>query len=211
MPVFKSGKGLAPKWGEMEFFEIIELPAGKSHKFDRISGKEKLIVGKGKCKIAFGKQSVQANAGTNLELTNQEEYFEVLDTDEEATLIRMCGNWGNETGGSGLFAVQKTDDPQNVGDPSEHPRNASFDNHFHDCDEYWIIYEGQGIAVSEGKPYEVGLGDCVATGMGHHHDFPQVFEPIKAVFFETTLAGQKRHGHLWNHQHGIAEPQKDRI
>ena len=46
MPVFKSGKGLAPKWCEMEFFEIIELPVGEFHKFGRLCEKEKLIIGK---------------------------------------------------------------------------------------------------------------------------------------------------------------------
>jgi len=211
MPVFRSGKGLAPEWCEMEFFEIVELPIGKAHKFGRVSKKEKLIVGKGKCQIASGKQVISADEGTNLDLTSQDEQFEVLDTKEKATLIRMCGRWGNETGGSGLFAVQKTDNPMNVGDPSDHPRNASFDNHFHDCDEYWIIFEGRGIAVSEGKSYEVEPGDCVVTGMGHHHDFPRVFEPVRSVYFETTLEGKKRHGHLWNYQHGLAEPKNDRI
>ena len=82
--------------------------------------------------------------------------------------------------------------------------------HYHDCDEYWILFEGSGIAASEGKLYEVSQGDCVATGMGHHHDFPRVFEPVKAVYFETTLEGKKRRGHLWNHTHGQAEPRKER-
>ena len=40
-------------------------------------------------------------------------------------------------------------------------------------------------------------GDCLAIGMGHHHDFPNAAEPIKAVYFETTLEGEKRVGHLW--------------
>lgn len=31
---------------------------------------------------------------------------------------------------------------------------------------------------------------------------PQVFETIKGVYFETTLQGQKRLGHLWEHTHG---------
>ena len=30
-------------------------------------------------------------------------------------------------------------------------------------------------------------------------------------FFETTLDGQKRRGHLWNHMHGLAQPQADRV
>ncbi|MCL2814066.1 MAG: cupin domain-containing protein, partial [Oscillospiraceae bacterium] len=69
-------------------------------------------------------------------------------------------------------------------------RNTAFDNHYHDCDEYWIIVEGSGTVYSENKKYEVQAGDCVVTGMGHHHDFPVVDSHIYAVYFETTLGGE---------------------
>jgi hypothetical protein len=47
--------------------------------------------------------------------------------------------------------------------------------------------------------------------MGHHHDFPQVREPVWAVYFETTLRGAKRRGHLWEHTHGPARPTVDYV
>ncbi|MGH2616746.1 MAG: cupin domain-containing protein, partial [Thermomicrobiales bacterium] len=96
-------------------------------------------------------------------------------------------------------------------DPVSYPKTTSFDSHYHDCDEYWIVWAGRGVAVSEGQEYEVGPGDCVATGMGHHHDFPRVQEPVQAVYFETTLQGAKRRGHLWEHTHGLAQPARDCI
>jgi hypothetical protein len=40
---------------------------------------------------------------------------------------------------------------------------------------------------------------------------PIVHDPIRAVFFETTMEGQKRRGHLWDHKHGAAEPRPERI
>jgi mannose-6-phosphate isomerase-like protein (cupin superfamily) len=43
----------------------------------------------------------------------------------------------------------------------------------------------------------VNAGDCIATKMGDHHDFPIVKEKIHGVYFETTLKGEKRLGHLW--------------
>ena len=211
MPVFKSGKGLAPAWCEMEYFEIVELPTGATHAFERIGKKEKLIIGKGQCRIAFACQTITVDEGANLDLDTADGRFDVLESLSDTTLIRMCVRWGDETGGSGIFTVVKSDTPRDSGDPVNYPKETNFDNHYHDCDEYWIIFEGRGIAVSEGKSYEVGPGDCIVTGMGHHHDFPQVFEPVKAVFFETTLEGQKRHGHLWNHKHGPAQPKKERI
>ncbi len=59
--------------------------------------------------------------------------------------------------------------------------------------------------------YEMKPGDCLATGMGHHHDMTLVHEPVRGVYFETTLEGQKRRGHLWDHTHGLAEPQAERV
>ena len=112
---------------------------------------------------------------------------------------------------SGQQASGLGDPAQNRGDPVGYRKQTAFDNHYHDCDEYWILFEGSGVAASEGRLYDVGPGDCVATGMGHHHDFPIVREPVKAVYFETTMEGQRRRGHLWNHTHGAAEPRPERV
>ena len=112
-----------------------------------------------------------------------------------------------KSAGSASSACREVDDPHDRGDPVSYPKATAFDAHYHDCDEYWIIFEGEGVAVSEGIAYDVAPGDCIATGMGHHHDFPQASETVRAVFFETTLKGDKRRGHLWNHTHGPAQPQ----
>lgn len=211
MPVFRSGKGLAPAWCELEYFEIVPLQKGQKHTFERVGVKEKLVVGEGECLIRYGTQQVPAKTGTNLDLRSPEERFEVVEVQSDTVLIRLGGRWGEEVGGSGLFAVFKSPHPSDVGDPVDYPKETNVDSHYHDCDEYWILYAGRGIAVSEGKHYEVQAGDCVATGMGFHHDFPVVFEPVKALYFETTLEGQKRRGHLWNHTHGPAQPRRERV
>jgi len=210
MPVFRSGKGLAPEWCEMECFDITELVPGDRHAFERVGKKEKLIVAKGRCRVAFGDQLVEAQGGANLSLTPGA-HFEVLDVLEDATLVRMCGRWGDEVGGSGIFWVEKAQSSGDSGDPVDYPKETGFDSHYHDCDEYWIMVEGRGVAVSEGRHYEIVPGDCLATGMGHHHDLPIVHETMVGVFFETTLEGQKRLGHLWEHTHGPAEPRPDRV
>ena len=211
MPVFRSGPGQAPEWCELERFDIVELPPGGSHRFGRLGRREKLIVGKGTCRLAHGGQTKTVEEGAHLDLAERGDGFEVVEALADCTLIRMCGRWGDETGGSGLFAGGTSADPQDRGDPVPYPKSTNFDSHYHDCDEYWIIFEGRGLAVSEGQEYEVGPGDCVVTGMGHHHDLPQVREPIKAVYFETTLEGQKRLGHLWEHTHGPARPKAERV
>lgn len=214
MPVFKSGKGLAPDWCELEFFDIIDLKPGDTHKFDRMGVKEKLIVGEGRCRVAANGQEQELEKGGMVDLTDTAAApIEVREVLEPSTLIRMAGRWGEEVGGSGLFPVWNAaeENPPNWGGPVSYKKMTAFDNHFHDCDEYWILYRGRGIAASEGSFYEVGPGDCVATGMGHHHDFPEVIEPVSAVFFETTMQGQKRPGHLWEHHHGAAEPLPERV
>ena len=203
MPVFRSGKGLTPEWCELEYFDITSLKAGEQHSFERVGQKEKLIVGSGKCRISAGDRVIDAEQGAYLDLSAPSERFEVRAL-EDATLVRMCGRWGDEVGGSGIFAGWKVDEPKDCGDPVDYPKETPFDNHFHDCDEYWIVISGRGVAVSEGKHFEIGPGDCVATRTGDHHDLPIVHQPIVAVFFETTLKGQKRLGHLWEHTHGPA-------
>ena len=212
MPVFQSGPNQAPSWCEMESFDIVELTPGESHSFERLSPKEKLIVGRGKCRIRFGEEVVDAVERTDLDVLDEGITFEVDEVEEPTTLIRMCGNWGEELGGSGLFSVSKCEERQEErGEQVDYPKETSFDAHWHDCDEYWILYEGSGVAVTEDQHYEVKAGDCVATGMGHAHDFPLVHEPVRAVYFETTMIGEKRRGHLWSHTHGTPVPQADRI
>ncbi|KKL91983.1 hypothetical protein LCGC14_1889220, partial [marine sediment metagenome] len=35
MPVFKSGRGLAPAWCELECFDIVSLSPGQTHAYGR--------------------------------------------------------------------------------------------------------------------------------------------------------------------------------
>lgn len=71
-----------------------------------------------------------------------------------------------------------------------------FDRHFHDCDEYWLIYKGRAVVASEGQNYEVGPGDVVFTRAGDEHDVLEVSEDLEAYFLEDRLVGQMRVGHL---------------
>lgn len=195
----------------MEFFDIIHLHRDESHIYERIGKKEKLFVGKGSCRVKTPEGAVTVSEDMSVDLYVPKGHFEVFEVFSDTTLIRLCGRWGETTGSCGTFAMDNSMSSQNTGDAVDYPRNTEFDNHYHDCDEYWIIFEGQCVAVSEKKVYILDAGDCLVTGMGHHHDLPQIIEPIKGVYFETTLEGKKRLGHLWNHTHGPAEPKADRV
>lgn len=211
MPVFTSGKGQAPAWCQMQYFDIVELQPGQQHSYERQGKKEKLIVGRGRCRIALPDRVVEGAEKAQIDLGGEVGSFAVDQVSEPTVLIRMCGDWGEEVGGAGIFAGITSEQPSDTGDAVPYPKFTNFDSHFHDCDEYWILFEGRGLAYSEGRPYLVGPGDCVATGMGHHHDLARVDAPIRAVFFETTMEGQKRRGHLWDHTHGRAEARAERV
>src|SRR5579863_4393606 len=209
MPVFRSGESAA--WCEMEYFEIVTIAANAERTLEWRGPKEKVIVVRGEGRVVLGERSFPVKVGANLDVDAAEGTIRVVDITDDITLVRFCGWWGDAVGGSGLFVVVASESPTDNGDPVTYPKQTRFDRHYHDCDEYWVIYEGQGTAVTEGKACAVGPGDCVATGMGHHHDFPLVATPIKAVYFETTLEGRKRLGHLWEHTHGRAKPKPERV
>ena len=210
MPITKSGEDCAPAWCGLRYFEVVTLVKGEERVFARRGRQEKLIVGGGCCEIRCGDRVIAGEYKTNVDLTGADEHFAVRALDGPATVVWMCGDWMRETA-SGIFAVDGADGREDRGDAVDYPKETSFDSHYHDCDEYWIVFAGCGVAVSEGQSYEVEPGDCVATGMGFHHDFPQVHEPVRAVYFETELEGQCRKGHLWEHTHGAAVPRAERV
>lgn len=160
--------------------------------------------------IAAGGPAQPATEGDVLDLAGEDAAFEVVHVGAPMTLVHAWGRWGEETGASGVFTLTNSRTPRNTGAPADYPRSTDFDRHYHDCDEYWILFAGRGLAVSEGIFYQVVAGDCIATGRGYHHDFPIVLETVRGVYLETTLEGRKRLGHLWEHTHGPAEPQPER-
>ncbi|MCH2666616.1 MAG: cupin domain-containing protein [Deinococcales bacterium] len=211
MPILKNGEGQAPAWCEMEYYELVTLEPDTKRDFSRRSPSEKIIVVDGHCEISFGGAVLTGEYGTNVDLKSSDDFFSVATRDVSTTIVWMCGDWESETS-SGIFTDSQGDPRDTKGDPVDYPKNTSFDRHYHDCDEYWVIIEGSGVVVSEGKHYEVEPGDCLATGMGFHHDIAISNEPeFKGVWFETGLEGRKRKGHLWEHTHGPAVPQLDRV
>jgi mannose-6-phosphate isomerase-like protein (cupin superfamily) len=58
------------------------------------------------------------------------------------------------------------------------PRTGRFDCHYHDCNEYWLIFKGKAKVMSEGKEYYVKPGDIVCTRTGDEHDVLEVYEDL---------------------------------
>lgn len=74
--------------------------------------------------------------------------------------------------------------------------NGRFDCHFHDCNEYWLIFKGKAKIMSEGNIYYVKPGDIVCTRAGDEHDVLEVYEDLEAFWFEEATPEGGRIGHL---------------
>jgi mannose-6-phosphate isomerase-like protein (cupin superfamily) len=74
--------------------------------------------------------------------------------------------------------------------------NGRFDRHYHDCDEYWLIFEGRAIVSVGDRTYTVGAGDIVCTETGVEHDIVAVADPLGAFWFEGRTPTGGRVGHL---------------
>ncbi|MHB1457154.1 MAG: cupin domain-containing protein [Armatimonadota bacterium] len=211
MPVFKSGEKM-PVWCELEHFELIHLKQDETIRIPRKGMKEEIIVCGGIVHAESGDMQSQLTEGQKMDLDSPDaQGYTIKALDGPALVFHAAGRWDSITS-SGIFWVSPGAPPASD-TPHDYEKTTTFDNHYHDCDEYWIFFQGRCCAVSEGKFYDVAPEDCVATGMGWHHDVQSVSgeELVKAVWFEGTLEGQKRVGHLWEPSHGKAVPQTDRI
>jgi mannose-6-phosphate isomerase-like protein (cupin superfamily) len=209
MTVFRSDTA-PPAWCELEGFEIITLGLGEVAERRPDARRERLIGTAGTTQIRRGRGSLLLKEAQFLDIDPAEGAWSAAGTTASAQLVRLSGRWGEEIAGCGIFRVTRSEE-RNNGDPVTYPKHTRIDRHYHDCDEYWIVLEGSGTAVVDDRHSSMGPGDCLAIGMGHHHDFPLVDSEVKAVFFETTLEGAKRTGHLWEHTHGAAHPVPERV
>ena len=82
-----------------------------------------------------------------------------------------------------------------------------FDCHYHDCHEYWLVFEGKAKVMTEGKEFYVKRGDIVCTKAGDEHDVVEVYENLVAFWFEDTTPAGGRIGHLhYTEQKGKGHP-----
>jgi len=209
MSIFRSGDQ-PPSWCELTGFEFIEL-SDQPLLIPVTAEKQRLLVTSGPCRLTSGKGTQVLSGGQFWDLNDANGPFTLDAGDGAAQVLIFYGKWGNELGGCGIFKLTPDTPLEEEGDPVSYPKSTNFDSHYHDCDEYWVIIEGAGTAVVGLRNFEVEPGDCIAIGMGHHHDLPQVRADVKGAYFETTLEGKKRFGHLWEHKHGPADVQPERI
>jgi mannose-6-phosphate isomerase-like protein (cupin superfamily) len=209
MTVFTSTQR-PPTWCELESFAIVTLQLDEAVRHSPATRAERLLCTNGTVQIHRGSRSLRIKPAQFLDIDPADGEWVATGTTAGAQFVRLSGHWGDDLGGCGIFAVARSDEP-NGGDPVTYPKHTRIDRHYHDCDEYWIVLSGAGETVVDDRHLPVRPGDCLAIGTGHHHDFPLIESEVKAVFFETTLTGRKRVGHLWDHTHGTAHPVPGRV
>jgi mannose-6-phosphate isomerase-like protein (cupin superfamily) len=199
MPVIKSQYDALPDWSELTFYEVNRIKEDRFYTFIKRAEKNELFVLEGECLIKSASFLKKVKEFEMFEIPDGMNSFELYPTTGYCGFIIAGGKWNDDHGSIGTFKIANNQFPKNDGDPADYDgeRRTDFDNHFHDCDEFWIIYEGKGKIATEGNINIVEAGNCVATKAGDHHDMIDVYEPIRGAYLETSLMGRKRSGHLW--------------
>ena len=104
---------------------------------------------------------------------------------EDLTVVRGLSperrpSWSDVTS-AGIFRVEA---------------NGRFDRHFHDCDEYWLLFAGRARISVGDRTYEAGAGDIVCTPTGTEHDIVAVDGVLEGFWFEGRTPPGGRVGHL---------------
>jgi uncharacterized protein YjlB len=77
-------------------------------------------------------------------------------------------------------------------------QGGRFDCHFHDCDEYWLVFSGRAKISSGGVDAYVRAGDIVCTPAGEEHDVLEIYEDLEFFWFEDALPEGGRPGRLYS-------------
>lgn len=208
-----------PQWSSLKLFEKVCFHQGESVRVNKEVEKLAFVVLTGTCEVEEGGEKTIVNVNEVYKAEKPDikirgifkpPFFFIKNVD----ILIVGGNWKDAD--INPFMVNISDIPSNesalgVGTPCDYYRNTNFDHHYHDFDEFWIVYSGSGAVQEDGIFYEVQEGDCLATGAGHHHDFPIAHGLVKALAIEVCPEGNQRHGHLWEQVHGKAIPDMDKV
>jgi mannose-6-phosphate isomerase-like protein (cupin superfamily) len=205
-------KEAMPVWGALRRFSRHIVAHGKPLVLPAQESEARLLSLSGFCLVSNGSMKTIIRPYQFLDLPKGRRGFEASALDPAgADVMLFEGSWAEEVGGCGVFEYSNDTPKRNESDPVDYPKSTTFDSHYHDFDEYFLILEGEGICVIGTHSFDVGPGDCVAIGMGHHHDIPVIRKPIRSAYFHGPLEGQRRPGHLWTYKNGPALPQRERV
>jgi mannose-6-phosphate isomerase-like protein (cupin superfamily) len=190
-----------PDWSEVKSFSQHRVSPDAETRIAVRYPSSRILVTAGSLQVRQGSASQVLREGRFLALQAGEA---ILMSFAPAEAMLLEGAWSDELGGCGIFRAENVAAPSDRGDPVSYPKRTNIDAHYHDCDEIWVLLEGRANVVVDGEHAPMQPGDCLLIPMGAIHDMPEAPEAVKAVYFETSLRGQKRIGHLSQHTHGPA-------
>ncbi|MBV9579086.1 MAG: hypothetical protein JO057_10895 [Chloroflexi bacterium] len=180
-----SGNGHTPFWGQV-------TPEPTSRELKPTSPRERLVVLDGEVCVEceFGRFTLK-----------RRDFVEIPQSGAKVTnlgnstaeLARVAGHW--QTVIRNEICLFRPDRP--------------CDYHYHDSDEYWIVFRGHFTLNYDGADYELRPGLLFAAGMGFEHGSLAPEEHFEAVVIATQLEGQQRDGHLLRDMHGAPVKNRD--
>lgn len=201
-----------PDWCELRRYEICTVRLGEEKKIHTSYPKAAVFPLRGIVKIQACGQTYTVESGKTapsdgIVLKTGEFTITTEITDDyylnEAMIFVASGIWP-EWAKIAMFHFDRVDHPYNLGTPVDYYINTSFDNHYHDYDEYWMPLTGRCVIQSEGILYDVEPGDCICTRRGTHHQVAVASGPISSIGFGSRLRDGGETGFLWEQIHGKA-------
>lgn len=83
------------------------------------------------------------------------------------------------------------------------------DLHYHDGDEYWVVFRGHFNIDYDSLKIPTGPGELLAFGKGYEHGLMDIDEVMQAIVMAMPLEDQKRDGHLNRERQGDPVPGRE--
>lgn len=185
--VTDDGTGHVPYWG---YYQDKGLPF--SRRIEPTTSKDRIVVISG---------VVQIETATGRHTLNKRDYFDVPATGATLTNVgtsmaeigRVMGHWDHSVRSE--ICMFQPDNP--------------CDTHYHDGDEYWVIFRGHFTLDYNGRKIKVGPGTLLAAGKGYEHGAEEMAEVMNGLVIAMPLEDAKRDGHLNRERQGAPTPGRE--
>ena len=179
--------GTLPWWG---FYHDSPLPA--TARIEKTHPKQRLVVLSGE---------VQVESAVGRVTLHKRDYFDIPEGGANLTNIgtsmaeigHVLGHWKNTIRNE--ICMFRPENP--------------CDYHYHDGDEYWVIFRGHFTLDYNGRKVPVGPGTLLAAGAGYEHGALAPEEVMNGIVMAMPLEGQERDGHLNREKNGDPVPKRE--
>ncbi|HEX3690138.1 MAG TPA: cupin domain-containing protein [Solirubrobacteraceae bacterium] len=179
--------GHVPYWGYYQ-----ERPLPSSRRIEPTRPKDRIVV-------ISGEVQIQSELGRFT--LHKRDYYDVPPSgatitnsgESMAELARVEGHW-DHTIRSEICMFQ--------------PGNPC-DMHYHDGDEYWIVFRGHFNIDYHGLKVPTKPGELLCFGKGYEHGLMEIDEVMQAIVLAMPLEDRERDGHLNRERNGDPVPGRD--